>query len=505
MTLSLLLVICLLLFFAAGELLFPDVIREGFDAMIPVLSGKPNYFATFVPKRGDVGPGLEEGGYLQERRYFNGYADIQRIGVEQDFCRMVKEESSGDIFFACALAGTDNLSSVKYRSPTVKGGLKLSRDDYMNKGAYCRILKYKDGSYQPQCNKALDTEFAAALVVDGNPPSEIQQLLRFYRGCVIWLRFRDDMLDYVNNVKLYTAGGLQIEEFPPNPVVTRGLSFNGIDQFLRVADNQDLELGSLVPIRSLRAIMVWVYFDEFTNNAHIVDFGNGAGRDNIVLGILGKGDPNIFTGGDIRPPLLCGGDSTVPTGKSGAQPVAEERPQDAMATTKANVDSFTCVGFEDTPKRLPPSRVNEVIKYSFPPEKATLLYEIWDQQQRKLRIKIPGAIAKKTWTHLCVTAKSMDSFRPDIAVYIDGEQVFVEPSGWLPQASYTSNNYIGKSNWENDTSQYENKDEMFKGSIFDFRGYKVNLSEDLLKESIGWGKEKLGILNKGSSTSEKVD
>ena len=87
----------------------------------------------------------------------------------------------------------------------------------------------------------------------------------------------------------------------------------------------------------------------------------------------------------------------------------------------------------------------------------------------------------------------MDSFRPDLAVYINGEEVFVEPSGWLPQAAYTSNNYVGRSNWENETSQYENKDELFKGSIFDLRAYKVNVSPDVIKNSIAWGKDKLGL------------
>lgn len=505
MTLSLIFVTILILFFAAGELLYPKSIREGFTSIIPVLSGKPNFFSTFVPKRGDVTIDNDEPGFKQDPRYFRGYADVQRLGVEQDFCRLVKEETSGDIFFACALAGTENLSSVKFRTPSVKEGFRLSRDDYMNKGAYCRILKYKDGSYQPLCNKAGETEFNPALVVDGNPPADIQTLVSFYKGCILWLRLRDDMVDYVNNVKVYKVGGLQVEEFPPNPDVTRGLEMNGIDQYIRLGDNQDLELGSLVPLRSMRALMIWVYFDEFTNNAHFVDFGNGAGRDNIVLGILGKGDPNMFTAGDIRPPLLCGGDSTLPDGKSGAQPVPEDRPQDAMENSRANVDAFTCQGFEDTPRRLPPSRVNDVIKYSFPPETATLLYEVWDQQQRKLRIKIPGAIPKKTWTHICVTAKSMDSFRPDIAIYINGKQEFLEPSGWLPQASYTSNNYLGKSNWENETSQFENKDALFKGSLFDFRAYKVNLSDDVIKNSIAWGKEKLGILNKEGSTSEKSE
>ena len=492
MTTSLIIVLLIIFFFAAGELLYPSTIREGFDSLIGITT--PGYFSQFVPKRGDVGVGEEESGYLQDGRYFRGYADVQGLGVSQDFCRMVQEESSGDSFFACALAGTDNLSSVKYRTLSVKSGFKMSRDDYMNKGSYCRILKDKNGGYEALCNRPLDNEFDVALRVDQDPPQSIQTLLTFYSGCMFWMRFRDDMIDYVSNAKAYTKGGLEIEESPPNPPVTRGLSFNGIDHFIRLADNADLELGDKVKMRSLRAIMLWVYFDEFTNNTHILDFGNGAGRDNVVLGIVGKGDPNVFTSGDIRPPLLYGADSTVPTGKTGAQPVEETTPQEAMFDSKANVDEYTSEGFELDPRRLPPSRVTDLVKYSMPAEKATLLYEIWDQQQRKMRIVIPGLLPKKKWTHLCVTATGTDSFRPDIAIYMDGEQVFLEAAGWLPQASTTSNNYIGKSNWTNETSQYENKNELFKGSLFDVRGYKVPLSEKVIKDSIVWGKDKLGLI-----------
>jgi hypothetical protein len=183
----------------------------------------------------------------------------------------------------------------------------------------------------------------------------------------------------------------------------------------------------------------------------------------------------------------------VPTGKSGAQPVKETSPQMAMFDSKANVDEYSSEGFEVEPRKLPPSRVNDLVKYSMAAEKATFLYEIWDHQQRKMRIVIPGVLPRKKWTHICVTATTTDSFRPDIAVYIDGEKVKVEASGWLPQSSTTSNNYIGKSNWTNETSQYENKNELFKGSVFDVRGYKVPLSEKVIKDSIVWGKEKLGL------------
>ena len=86
MTTSLIIVLLIIFFFAAGELLYPSTIREGFDSLIGITT--PGYFSQFVPKRGDVGVGEEESGYLQDGRYFRGYADVQGLGVSQDFCRI---------------------------------------------------------------------------------------------------------------------------------------------------------------------------------------------------------------------------------------------------------------------------------------------------------------------------------------------------------------------------------------------------------------------------------
>jgi len=492
------LVLLLLMTIAVAELFWPQKIREGFENLVPVLSPRAGYFAKFVPRRGDIAEGSEQAGYLQDPRYFLGYADVQRLGFEHDFCRML--ESKGDEstkFFACALAGTENLNSISFRTPTVKDGFQLSRDDYMRdiegKGrqAYCRILKGKAGQYQPLCNRAMDTEFDPELVIDTEPPADIQTLLHFYEGCVFWYRFRDDMIDYVHNTRLLTVGELKVNE-KPNPPIAKGLTFNGVDQFVRLGDTVELELGAVVPLRSLRALMVWVYFDVFTNNARILDFGNGPENNNIILGILGRGDANITDAGILRPPLLCGEDTTVPDKPSGAQPCDIVSPQELLRTTSANVNDFDCVGFEENPRRLPPSRVRDrTIKG--PANKASLLYEIWENQQRKMRIVIPKVIPKGEWVHICITAKSEDAFRPDIGVYINGDLAFLEPSGFLPQASTLSNCYLGRSNASNVTSQYENKDELFQGSLFDIRGYKQSLPDKVIKESVAWGKSKLGL------------
>ena len=494
------LVLVLLVTFAVAELMWPQKVLEGFESMIPALSPKAGYFAKFVPRRGDIAPDSEEAGYIQDPRYFLGYVDVQRLGVDHDFCRMVQAKGdSENKFFACALAGTENLSGIKFRTTSVRDGFRLSRDDYMRdvdgkgRAAYCRILKNQRGQYEAMCNRALDTEFDTELVIDTQPPAETERLLRFYEGCVFWLRFRDDMLDYVENVKLMTVGGIKIDE-KPNPDVTEGLRFNGIDQFLRLGDSPELELGYKVPLRSLRCIMVWVFFDEFTNNAHILDFGDGAGKNNIVLGIIGRGDANIQDAGQIRPPLICGEDTTIPNPPSGAQPCDVVSPQELMKTTPANVDDFTCVGFEGNPRKLPPSRVQPKVT---PGDKnmATLLYEIWDNQQRKMRIRVPSVIPKGKWTHITITAKTPDAFRPDIGIYINGKQVYVEPSGFLAQVSTMTNCYVGRSNWANATSQYENRDELFKGRMFDLRGYKMPVPDSLIKESYNWGKGKLDIQN----------
>jgi hypothetical protein len=110
-----------------------------------------------------------------------------------------------------------------------------------------------------------------------------------------------------------------------------------------------------------------------------------------------------------------------------------------------------------------------------------------------MRIVIPGVIPKGTWTHICITSQNEDAFRPDIGVYINGEIAFLEPSGFLPQASTLAQCYLGKSNWANVTSQYENKDELFKGKLFDVRGYKQSVADKVIKETVAWGRKKLGI------------
>jgi hypothetical protein len=187
-----------------------------------------------------------------------------------------------------------------------------------------------------------------------------------------------------------------------------------------------------------------------------------------------------------------GGESVVPDAPSGAQPVPEMSPQELMKTTGANVNDYDCTGFAVAPVVKSRNSAKKPTDLK-PAQTADMIYEVWDKDQRKMRLKIPEMFTKGKWTHVVITAASMDAFRPDIAIYKNGTMVHLEPSGWLPQNNSTAKNYIGKSNWADDTSQYANRDELFKGSVFDFRGYKQLSSKTMIEDSFKWGKGMLGL------------
>jgi hypothetical protein len=488
-------VIIILITIVIIELWKPNIITEGFNSLVSV--GDSTFWAKWVPRRGDVGvnPTDEQSGYIRDIRYFNDYTDIQRLGANQDFCRMIAEEDDPEnLFFACALGGTEGLSTVKYKTHSVKDGLELSRDDYMNelggRNGYCRILKTGESTFEAKCNAAGDHDFKTSLTTDPNPPKNIQTLLSFYEGIVFWLRFRDDMLDYAKNLTIAKSGALEIQEFPPNPEKTEGLEFNGVDQFLRIGDSKDLSFGETVQLRYLRAISFWVYFEEFTNNAHIIDFGNGAGKDNVFIGIIGRGNPGVQQEESRNSVCIDQAITTVPAPPSGQGCTEEVSPETLIKTSSANVDEWDCPAPELFGKIMKPIHGKKAKKGEA--KTADLLYEIWDNKQRKLHIQVKNAIPLRKWVHITITAKNADAFKPDLQVYKNGELIHTEP-GWLPQTNYTSNNYIGKSNWSNQTSPYENADELFKGKLFDIRGYRIPMNKKKVKDTYKWGKGLLGL------------
>jgi hypothetical protein len=470
------------------ELFAPKVIAEGFKAMsLRPVAEKQNIITNMILKRGDVGPGVEDGNFKQDQRYFSDYADVQRYGVNNDFCRLVTPLGGKDdeTFFACALAGTAPASSTAFRTPAVKDGFQLSRDDSMNdimkdgRDAYCRIIKSPNG-FLPQCRRALDGGFAATDQLDSNPPGDIATLLSFYEGCEMWLRLRDDMVDYIGRAVVQTAGRAAVDE-TPRPAVTKGLRFNGSDQFVRLGDSNTLELGAQIKLRTIRAFSIWAKFDEFTNNAHLFDFGDGPGKNNVFLGILGKGDAE----GSLRPQSQSEG-STVPAAPSGAQFCPELKAQTLMEDSAANVDEYVCPGPEIMARKLPPIQTKPTAVTDA--KRATLIYEVWDKTLRKVQIKVNQAVPKGKWVHIVITATNMDAVAPGLKVYVDGQDMYTLENGALPQAPVLSNNYLGKSNWASGISLYEMQDELFKGSMFDFRMYSAPLNPKKVAAIYQWGK-----------------
>jgi hypothetical protein len=478
------------------ELIAPKNVTDGFQNLVNI--GDSKFWTKLVPRRGDVGPEQEQDGLIRDSRYFSDYVDVQRFGVNTDFCRFVqKGTDEQDKFLACALGGTENLSSTGFRGPSVREGFILGRDDYMRdvdgdgRYDYCRIIKQSSGGFQSECNFATETGFSPNMSLDSDPPPDVVILLKMYQDCVFWLRFRDDMLDYVQNMVLNIAGGASVKENPPKPDTTEALTLNGETQYLRVGDDPYLNLGSVIQLRSIRAFHFWVRFDEFTNNAHVFDFGNGAGIDNVWAGILNRGNQVTDAEVGAKKGASCGEESVVPDSPSGAQRDPEVTPQELMKTTAANVEEFSCEGFAVAPKVKPRKKVGSVSNLLA--KTADMCYEIWDKDQRKMRVIVPQMFQLGAWTHVVITAEGTDSFRPDIAFYKNGVKLQTQPSGWLPQRSITEKNYIGKSNWANVTSQYANKDELLKGAVFDFRGYVSPLNSSVIKDSYEWGSKMLGL------------
>jgi hypothetical protein len=171
-------------------------------------------------------------------------------------------------------------------------------------------------------------------------------------------------------------------------------------------------------------------------------------------------------------------------------------PMELMLSTSANVDDPPCEK-PVLPRNLPPLKplqADPMNNTSQPPQTATMLYELWNGKLRLQHIKVQGAFKLKKWTHVCITAATGDGVRPAIEIWINGKKMAEDSNGHLPQSSFTSNNYIGKSNWSNDSSKYENRPELFKGSLFDLRGYNQAVTEDKLKKTIRWGSLRLGLI-----------
>lgn len=495
-------VLIVLLIIVLWEWFYGHLLYEGYESNVP------EYFGKFFPKRSDVVPGQleEQDGYVRNKRYSEAYADIQGLGYKADFCRVVERpDDPGSRRVVCALAGQEGLDTFAYSSKSARSGIRFSRDDYYRdvngdkRDDYCRILKVKEApldAWEARCIPSGLIEFKNEFeLTDSKPPADIAELLLFFEGIMVWYRFIDDMVDYAENSKLALAGNIEMDETPkardPAPHVD-GLEINKLppatetkppaEQFIRIGENDKLEFDSKVRLRDLRAISAWVYFDEFTQNAPIFDFGNGAGKDNVRLAIEGKGNRATKLRGVMKPQpdefaKVCN-----------AKAALEVSPKLYLATSDADVDTYECKGPEPVESTYP---LEDAAEEAGVPS-ANLIFEIWDTQQRKMRIRAINAIPLNQWCHVVVTTTDASSFRPTWQVYIDNKMVLTHEDGHMPLNSYTTLNYIGKSNWENvGVGQYDDQDERFRGSLFDFRLYRLPMSAAKIAKTYAWGRARV--------------
>lgn len=477
--------IIVLLIIIVYEWMQSHAFHEGFtDGVVP------EYFGRFFPRRYDIVPGQkQEGdGWIRNTRYFEGYVDLQRLGYKGDFCRVIEKSDDPDSrILVCALAGQEGLDSMTYRSESQRAGMRFSRDDYFRdvngdgRDDYGRILKVSpapNDRWEARVVPAGLTRFKQGIEIpDNSPPQHIADLLWFYEGAMMWFRWIDDMLDYAENAQIRIAGDARVDE--TSHAIVKGLELNkiGNEQYLKIGENPRLEFDSKIQLRNLRAISVWVYFEEFTNNARIFDFGNGAGKDNVLFGIEGRGNSSGAFGKLFAQP---------PPGAAVCQARAprEVSPQEYLRTSDADVDTWSCPGPEPVDSIYPEDEINT----DTTDPKANLLFEIWDTQQRKMQIRVLNCIPRKRWVHLCATTTDSENFRPTWHIYVDGVKVYEEQDGHMPLQSYTTNNYIGRSNWEGVSSQYQDADERFRGALFDFRLYRTPMSASKIKRTVEWGR-----------------
>lgn len=261
----------------------------------------------------------EATGYQRDLRYKEAFVDIQGLGVATDFCRAVSKKSDPDsLRISCAVGRRDGMDTMEYNSMTKREGFRFSRDDYWRSSTaasaasaarmdYCRILKdEKTGEHYASCAIAGFDGFKKKEERDAAPPLPILELLEAYEGALVWFRWRDDKDDYADNAA-FQAFGRPVFPSMLNPEVSRGLQLNRwtaaeqaagtqappLRDYLRWGEAGTFELHQTIQPRQLRAIAFWIWWDGFEKDAAIVDCSNPAKnvrkQDRILIGVEGGG------------------------------------------------------------------------------------------------------------------------------------------------------------------------------------------------------------------------
>ena len=427
------------------------------------------------PPRADIGLSAdgwdEESGYKRDLRYAEAFVDLQGIGVASDFCRAVRRaRDPATLRISCALGQRDGMDTLEYNSRTKAEGFRFSRDDYWtirkrgtnanarSRSDYCRILKDEDtGEWFSGCAIAGRDGFKHQEEIDVAPPAAIKELLEAYEGLMVWFRGRDDDADYAQNAEA-ASYGTPIFATLLNPEVTRGLQLNRwpaaaqaagepappIRDYLRWGEAGTLELNQAIPPRQIRAISCWIWWDAFEKDAMILESANsstaGVKKDRIRLGVAG---------GEELPPIT-----------QTTRPAQEVRPE-----VIASIGQLTEPADPRLLRPLPAST------------SATYFFEIWDEEQRIMRLTAPMSAARTgEWQHIVVTATDGAAWWPTWQFWLNGVMVAEKTDGRLSPAMDLKENYIGYA---------------VRGCMQDFRMYNTPMTPKKIHDAIAWGTPKL--------------
>jgi hypothetical protein len=355
------------------------------------------------------------------------------------------------------------MDTLEYRSRTQREGFRFGRDDYWRTGAhgrmdYCRIVKDDvTGEFYPTCAIAGLDGFKKTEERDMNPPPEIRRLLRAYEGLRAWYRWLDAGEDLTGNTTVSTQGTPEIPA-TLRPTVSRGAQLNRWP----VAAQQAGEPAPAMPrdalrwgpelenARGIRAISFWIWWDAFgapQRQAAVLECANEGGRkDRVWIGVEGGA------------PLLA----AAPTPPRLAEAAQEVRPALAQA-----------IGPVTEPYRLaapPPPTVSQN-------QTGIWVYEIWDGEQRIMRLEGPAASATTgRWQHVTLTTADATSWWPTWQLWLDGRMVAERKEGRQIPAETLTENFLGRG---------------LRGCLMDFRVYDRPLTPTDIQEMMGWAQSRL--------------
>ena len=389
----------------------------------------------------------EEPGWSRDLRYTSAFANVQGLEVAGDFCRaLVRKNDPKSLHVACALAAREGMDPMEYHGRAVGDGFIMSRDDYWkvvtNSGRtdYCRIMQDPDTElWYSGCAVAGPRELGPREIHDVSPPPYIKSLIEAYESALAWYRWQDDEIDYTNKSAIEVHGK---PIFPSllRPLKTRGLQLNRdpdipMNDILRWGERQTLMLDQVIMPNQIRAISFWIWWDSFEKNSRVLECSNGPAKKDLVwLGVEGGGPPVVPA------PLVI-------------QQAAEVRPDHYAVQNRQVEDVVPCI----------PDLDKSVGNYVF---------EIWDKDQRIMRLRGPASAKTNEWQHVIVTTTDTTTWWPTWQLWVNGTLCAEKKDGRSIPALTLKNNMIGQ----------------FRGCIQDFRIYKKPMGPEQIKTTMAFAK-----------------